>query len=125
MANNRPARYFGITTDLSGSIGTGLIANGMQWNESVETAEARDEKGTLLDIAPYSKTGEVSINGLYVGTGVQVGTKVTIGGKDMLISQSNHSENNTEFQQGEITARYGDDDCVIHTLSGIQNGTND
>ncbi len=117
---DRPARIFGVTTDLSGSIGTGLIANSLQWSDTTEVAEARDEKGKLLDLASYSKSGEVSIDGLYVGTGVEVGSKVTIGGKDMLVSQSNHSETNTEFQTGSITARYGDDDTVIHPLSSIQ-----
>ena len=51
MANTRPKRYFGITSDLSGNIGAGLIANNVQWNNGIETAEARDERGALLDIA--------------------------------------------------------------------------
>lgn len=106
----RPARIFGVTTDLSGSIGTGLIANSLQWSDTTDVAEARDEKGKLLDLASYSKSGEVSIDGLYVGTGVEVGSKVTIGGRDMLVSQSNHTENNTEFQQRKhhrTLRRYG------------------
>ena len=117
---SRPNRIFGITTDLSGNIGTGLIANSLSWSESVDTAEARDEKGTLLDIAGYSKKGSVSIDGLYVGTGVEVGSVVTIGGKDMLVSQSDHKEDNTAFQQGTIQCQYGDENTVIHSLSSIQ-----
>ena len=40
----RPARTFGITTDLSGTIGTGIIANSFNQTNNVEYAEARDEK---------------------------------------------------------------------------------
>ena len=117
---SRPSRIFGVTTDLSGSIGTGLIANSLSWSDTVDVAEARDEKGKLLDLAPYSKNGSVSIEGLYVGEGVQVGTVISVGGKDMLVSQNDHSERNTEFQQSTIQCRYGDDDTVIHALSSIQ-----
>lgn len=118
--SDRPARIFGITTDLSGSIGDGLIANSVQYSNTTEVAEARDEKGGLLDLASYSKSGELTIDGLFVGDGVEVGTKITIGGKDYLVSQSNKSETNTAFQTGSVTARYGDDFTVIHPLSSIQ-----
>ena len=120
MADSRPSRIFGVTTDLSGNIGTGIIANSLQWSNTVDVAQARDEKGKLLDLAPYSKNGEVTIDGLYVGSGVAVGSKVTIGSTDYLVSQSNHNENNTEFQTASVTCRYGDDDTVIHQLSSIQ-----
>jgi hypothetical protein len=48
---SRPSRIFGITTDLSGNLDSGIIANSFNTTKSVETAEARDEKGKLLDIA--------------------------------------------------------------------------
>lgn len=117
---SRPTRYFGITTDLSGSLGAGLIANSIQFSNTVDVAEARDEKGKLLDLAPYSKSSEISVDGLFVGTGVEVGSKITIGGKDYLISTSNKSESNTEFNTASVTARCGDTDTVIHALSSIQ-----
>lgn len=63
MANTRPTRYFGITTDLSGNLGTGLIANSIQYSHTVDVAEARDEKGKLLDLAPYSQNEEITVDG--------------------------------------------------------------
>ena len=41
---SRPSRYFGVTTDLSGNIGDGIIANNLNWTNNTEIAEARDEK---------------------------------------------------------------------------------
>lgn len=120
---SRPTRIFGVTTDLSGTIGTGIIANSIGTNHTVDVAEARDEKGKLLDLAPYSQNEELTIDGLFVGTGVGVGTSVTIGGKDYLVSQSNKNESNTEFQTASVTCRGGDTDTVIHTLAEIQGDT--
>ena len=120
---SRASRYFGITTDLSGSIGGGIIANNFQKNNTVDVAEARDEHGKLLDLAAYSQSTEITIDGLFVGSGVDVGTKVTIGGIDYLVSQSNKTEANTAFQTASVTARCGDADTVIHELSSIQAGS--
>ena len=120
MANNRPSRFFGVTTDLSGSIGTGIIANSISTNDNVEVAEARDEKGKLLDIAAYSQGREMSIDGLFVGSGVTVGNAITIGDRDYLISNVTKNEANTDFQTSSVTVRGGDLDTTIHALSSIQ-----
>ena len=120
MANTRPTRYFGITTDLSGNLGTGLLANSIQYSHTVDVAEARDEKGKLLDLAPYSQNEEITVDGLYVGSGVGVGSVIKIGEKDYLIATVNKTESNTEFQQASVTARAGDSDTVVHALSAIQ-----
>lgn len=116
---DRPARVFGVTTELSG-LGTGIIANGITYNDTVDVAEARDEKGKLLDLAPYSQGEEITIDGLFVGTGVAVGSKISLGAKDYLVSNASKTESNTAFQTQQITARGGDEDTVIHELSAIQ-----
>ena len=103
---------------LSG-LSDGLIANSLSFTKSVETAEARNEKGEIIDIAAYSLGEEVSIDGLYVGAGVEPGTTVSIGGKDYLVTQSTKNESNSDFQQGSITARTADN-ATLHPLSGIQ-----
>ena len=117
---SRPSRIFGITTDLSGNLDSGIIANSFNTTKSVETAEARDEKGKLLDIAAYSRNEEISVNGLYVSSGCTEGGKVTIGGKDYLITSVSKNESNTDFQRSDVSLRGGDNDTVIHTLTDIQ-----
>ena len=116
---SRPARIFGVTSTLSG-LNDGIIANSMSFNNNVDVAEARDEKGKLLDLAPYSKTEEVSIDGLFTAAGAEVGTVVQLNGKDYLISNVTKTENNTEFQTASVTCRGGDDDTVVWPLSSIQ-----
>lgn len=117
---DRPARIFGVTTTLSG-IADGIIANNFSKNQTVDVAEARDEHGVLLDLAPYSKNTEISIDGLFVGEGVDVGSAVEIGGLSGLVSNVTKTESNTAFQTASITVRQGDDITVIHTLDEIQN----
>lgn len=113
-----PARSFGITSSVSG-LSQGLIANSLSFNESVESAQARNEKGEIIDIAAFSKQKTVDVNGVYVGTGVQPGTIVTIGGQSYLVTSSTKSENNTTFQQGSISCRNADN-ATLHTLAEIQ-----
>jgi hypothetical protein len=60
------------------------------------------------------------VDGLFVGDGVEVGSVVQIGGVDYLIATSNKTESNTEFQRASVTARCGDADTVVHSLSSIQ-----
>lgn len=123
MADSRPQRFFGVTTDLSGTIGDGIIANSVTHNNSVEVAEARDELGKLINLAPYDENKEISIDGLFVGDGVSVGSVVTINGLDYLVSTSNKTEANTAFQTASVTARAGNEDTVVSPLSAVYNGT--
>ena len=120
MADSRPSRIFGVTSELSGF--TGFIANSFSSNETAETAEARDEKGKLLDLAPYSKSKEITLEALITteSNAAAVGSKVSIGGVDALVAGINKQESNTDFQRATLTLRQGDDDTVIHTLSEIQ-----
>lgn len=119
MADTRPARLFGITTTLSG-LGDGIIANSLTFNDTVETARAQDEKGMTLDIAAFTMAKEVTIDGLFTSAGAEVGTKITLGDRDYLISTINKTESNTDFQRASITAQGADVDTVIHPLSAVQ-----
>lgn len=109
------SRIFGITSTL-GNLGDGLIANSVSINTTVETAEARNVSGQIIDIAAYSKAKEVTIDGLFVGEGVEPGSSITIGGDDYLVTTSTKTESNTDFQQGSVTARTADG-AVLHTLT--------
>lgn len=123
MANTRPKRYFGIVSDLSGSIGAGLIANNVQKKHTTEVAESRDERGRKLDIAPYDENKEMTIDGLFVGDGVDVGSVVNIDGQDYLVSQSNATESNTAFKTASITVQGGNEDTVVWPLSSVYDGS--
>ena len=116
MSDN--VRQFGITSAL-GDLGDGLIANSISFNKNVEIAEARNEKGEVIDLAAYSKSEEISINGLYVGSGVEPGTQITIGGKNYLVASSTKNESNSTFQEGSITARTADS-ATLHPLGQTQ-----
>ncbi len=54
-------RSFGITSTLSG-LSDGLIANSISFQKNVETAEARNVSGEIIDIAAYSKSEEITID---------------------------------------------------------------
>lgn len=111
-------RVFGVTSDVTG-LATGLIANSLTFNKSVESAEARNEKGEIIDIAAYSKQETVDVNGVFVGTGVEPGTVVTIGSKQYLVTNSTKTESNTAFQEGSIQARAADK-ATLHPITEIQ-----
>lgn len=111
-------RVFGVTSDVSG-LAAGLIANSLTFNKSVESAEARNEKGEIIDIAAYSKQETVDVNGVFVGSGVEPGTVVTIGDKEYLVTSSTKTESNTAFQEGSIQARAADS-ATLHPISEVQ-----
>lgn len=76
----------------------------------------------LLDLAPYSKSKEITMEALVTteASAADVGSKVQFGGIDALVASINTQEQNTDFQRATITLRQGDSDTVIHTLSEIQ-----
>ena len=47
-------RKFGISSNLSG-LQNGMIVNTISKSETIESAEARDEKGRVIDIAVYGR----------------------------------------------------------------------
>jgi hypothetical protein len=114
-------RKFGVTSDVTG-LAAGLIANSLTFNKTAESAEARNEKGEIIDIAAFSVQETVDVQGVYVGTGVEPGTVVTIGDKSYLVTDSSKTESNTAFQEGSISCRTADN-ATLHPISEIQ-GTN-
>lgn len=111
-------REFGITSNVEGLQG-GLIVNNLSFNKTTETAQARNEKGQIIDIAAFSKSEEVTVNGLYIGSGVEPGTTVRIGAKDYLVTNSTKTEANTDFQQGQLTCMRADEAVLWPTSSFI------
>lgn len=86
------------------------IVQSMSRNKSAEVAEARDENGKVIAQKAYSKTEEVSIEAL-IQTGVtppDAGTIITIDTVEYLVTASNITASNTEFNKVSITANKKD-----------------
>lgn len=103
-------RSFGIISDVSG-ITQGIMINSLDFNETVETAQARNELGQIVDIAAYSNAKTVSIQGLMdsaKGSVATAGSILTLDGKQWLIDSVAKRESNTGFVQLTISARTAD-----------------
>lgn len=103
-------RKFGIVTDVSG-ITAGIMINSLDFNQTVETAQARDELGRIVDIAAYSNAKTVSIQGLMdtaKGAVATAGSIITLDGKQWLIDSVAKRESNTGFVELTISARTAD-----------------
>lgn len=112
------ARQFGIITSTEG-LQAGIVVNSFTFNEASESAQARNEKGQITDIAGYSRATTLSIQGLLdTAQGndlVKAGNKITIGGKDYFIQSVDKTESNTDFVQVSISARTADA-AIIHII---------
>lgn len=107
-------RLFGIQQDVSG-LSTGIIVNGINYTQNTETAEARNQKGKVIDIAVVSTGEEISIDGLATTSGISIGSTITIGNKRYLVTGASAAESNTAFKTQNVTARYSKD-CEYWTL---------
>ena len=109
-AHNGSNRRFGVTSNLSG-LQQGIVVNSISHSDNTETAEARDEKGQLIDLAVYGENEEITVDGLTTGDGVKNGSVIWLQepGKDAkgyLVTSTSKSENNTAFVTQNVTARY-------------------
>ena len=108
-------RKFGIVSDVAG-LSSGCRVNSITHNFNSETAEARDEKGRLIDLAAYGENEEITVEGLTTGTGVANGSVIKIGNKGYLVTSTSQTENNTAFVTQNVTARYSVD-CELWTTN--------
>ena len=98
-------RRFGVTSNVSG-LAAGIVVNSISHSDNTETAEARDEKGRVIDIAVYGGGDEISIDGLVKGDGITAGSIIKIGDKNYIVTTTGKNETNTAFQTASINARY-------------------
>lgn len=98
-------RRFGVTTNVSG-INQGIVINNLQLGQNLQSAQARNEKGKLIDIAVFGDDKEISLDGLYTGQGVSVGTVIKINNTNFVVTSTGKNEINTGFQTSTINARY-------------------
>lgn len=107
-------RLFGIQQDVSG-LSTGIIVNNINYTQNTETAEARNQKGKVIDIACVSTGEEITIDGLATTSGINIGSTITLGNKKYLVTGASAAESNTTFKTQNVTARYSKG-CEYWTL---------
>ena len=107
-------RQFGIITNTSGGVASLIIPNGVQSQNSVETAEARDEHGKVINMAAYSKSRTVTFRGLLNDTeySFDAGSTITVGSSTYLVESRDINEQNTAFVEVTITAKLSDDATI-------------
>lgn len=114
-------RKFGIVTNVDGF--TGIQVNGISRTYNTETAEARNEKGQVIDIATYGNGEQITVDGLTTGTGVKPGSIVTLSmdgvTKNYLITAASETESNTAFKTQNVTARYAPSCELWYTSGGV------
>ena len=115
MSNS--TRAFGIVTSVAG-LTAGICVNSLDTTESVDVAEARDEKGKITDLAGYSQRREITVTGVLdsaKGTLVTAGSKLTLGGKDYLVNSVQRRESNQNFVEVTLGCT-GADDALIYIV---------
>lgn len=118
-------RKFGIISDVSNITG-GIMINSLDFSENVETAQARNEHGEIVDIAGYSNSKTVSITGYMdtaKGSVAVAGSILTIDGHNWLIDSVSRREANTGFVELTITARTADN-ATIYIVEGSSSSGN-
>lgn len=97
------ARQFGIVTTSTGV--TSIVIQSLQYGTSVETANAMDENGVIIDINGYGKKTSVTIKGLLDGSiGVAAGDKIEVNSESYIITSVQVSESNTGYAEVDISA---------------------
>ena len=109
------ARSFGVISIVSGGTSAiaDIIAESVTKSESVETAQARDESGKVIDHHAYSKTTQLTINGLLNVSEptVEAGSVIVISGGTFLVTNAEQVESNTDYVKYNLTVT-ASDGCI-------------
>ena len=111
-------RQFGIITSLTG-LTAGICVNSLDTNETVETAEARNEIGAITDLAGYSQRREITVTGVLdtaKGELITAGSILTLGGKSYLVNSVQRRESNQAFVEVTLGCT-GADQAEIYIVS--------
>lgn len=113
-------RQFGIITSLEGLQG-GIMVNSLDFNETSEIAQARNETGAITDMVGFSKRTTVSVSGVMdtaKGTLATAGSKITLGGQDYIIDTVSKRQTNTGFVELTISAQTADSAIISVVNAG-------
>lgn len=115
-------RKWGIITSVTG-LEAGICVNSLDTSENVETGQARNEKGQVTDMCGFSRTRSITVTGVLdtaKGELAKAGAKLTIGGKDYLITSVQKKESNTTFVEVTLTCE-GSDEAIITVIDSSTN----
>ena len=97
------ARQFGIITTNTGV--SSIVIQSIQIGSSVETAQAMDEHGKIIDINGYGAKNTINIKGLVDGSvSAKAGDVITAEGGSYIITSFQKSESNTGYAEVDVTA---------------------
>lgn len=98
------AQSFGVTS--TGGVG---ILQSVNKTSTSEFAEVRDEDGKVINTKSYSKSDEVTAEGVFDGDSIPtVGSELTIGGITGLVTSVSEIESNTDFKRVSVTIKLSD-----------------
>ena len=105
-------KQFGIITTIDGLTGSVTI-NGINRNETVDVAEARNEKGKVTDRKAYSKKQTIRIDGLLdtaemPSESITAGAVLMVGGKNYLIDSCDVNEANQDYAKISLSCSTAD-----------------
>ena len=112
-------RKFGIITNVDGITG-GILVNGYDEDQTVQSATAKDEKGRTVDIAAYSLEKSATISGVMdtaKGDLATAGSILTIDGKEWLIQSVKRTQSNQDFVQLSLTIKTADNAIITPVYS--------
>lgn len=84
-------------------------------NSTAEVAEARDENGKVIAMKAYSVSKEVTVEALIASgaTPPAAGTSCTLDGVTGVVTASNVTKSNTDFQKVSVTIKLSDNASVL------------
>lgn len=109
-------RQYGIITTTTGV--TSIVVNSYTKSESSEIAEARDEKGQVIDFQAYSKGTTLNIKGLLNAAtcSISAGALLTLDSVNYIVESCEIAETNTGFVEVTISAKTADA-ATIHAYT--------
>lgn len=113
------ATKFGIVTSIEG-LSAGITVNGLDFSETVQTAQARNETGQITDLTSFSKRKTVTISGVMQASSsglAAAGSTITLDGGTWLITDVSRTESNTDYVQCSISATTADS-ATITVIGG-------
>ena len=113
------ARIYGVA--MFPSNGAGIICNSFNEDESAEKAQARNEKGQVIDEWSYSTSRSFSASGLIddVSKLPKVGEVFTLNGKKYLLDSISKPKTNTGAAEVSFSGSAADD-AELHPYSEVK-----